>query len=96
MNNLSTSPAALAARMAVSMAMLQLNNSGSWKTLAYFDANNGEQCDKAHAIGQLLGKLDGRKTTLRIATDTAQPVVLERWDSARGWFPVPADRQWER
>lgn len=77
-------------------AKLELNNSGSWKTLARFDAGDDDQADKAHAAGQLLGELGGDKTALRIATDDPLPVVLRRWSGDRGWFDVPADRQWER
>ena len=70
---------------------LQLNNSGSWKTLAKFDAGSEEAADKARAIGQLLGELNPG-VTLRIATDEALPAVLVRWDSKRGWWAVLADR----
>lgn len=75
---------------------LQLNNSGSWKTLARFDAGDENACDAAREAGRLLGGLGGPKTTLRIASDETLPVVLVRWDAQRGWWLVDADRQWER
>jgi len=75
---------------------LQLNNSGSWKTLAKFDADNADACDKARTIGQLLGRLGDARTKLRIATDAVLPIVLLRWDSTNGWWEVQGHRQWER
>ena len=45
--------------------LLQLNNSGTWKTLAHFDAGHDEACDKARAAGQLLGELGDERVTLR-------------------------------
>jgi hypothetical protein len=75
---------------------LELNNSGAWKTLARFDAGDEAAADKAQRAGQLLGELSGGRTTLRICTDDALPCVLLRWTADRGWFEVPADRQWER
>ena len=63
---------------------LQINNTGAWKTLARFDAGDGEAADKAHAAGQLLGELSP-KATLRIATDEALPCVLTRWTAEDGW-----------
>ena len=76
---------------------LQINNSGAWKTIARFDAQDDDSADKARAIGQLLGELGGgHRTTLRIATDEAMPCVLVRWDGERGWWAVDANKQWER
>ena len=75
---------------------LQLNNAGSWKTLAKFDASDDDQADKARVAGQLLGELGGERTTLRIATDEALPCVLLRWDAKRGWWEVRNDEQWAR
>ena len=73
---------------------LQLNNAGSWKTLAKFDAGNGDQGDKALMVGQLLGELGGTRTTLRIATCEAMPVVLAQWSASKGWaeWVHPGDR----
>lgn len=76
--------------------VLQLNNAGSWKTLARFDAGDERQAEKAQTAGQLLGELGGHRVSLRIATDGLLPVVLLRWTLSRGWWDVPADRQWER
>lgn len=75
---------------------LELNNSGSWKVLATFDAGDADSSDKARAAGQLLGELGGDRTSLRICTAEALPTVLVRWKAARGWFDVASDRQWER
>lgn len=75
---------------------LELNNSGSWKQLASFDAADGEAADKARAAGQLLGELGGERTTLRICTAEVLPIVLVRWTAAKGWTEVARDRQWER
>lgn len=78
---------------------LELNNSGAWKTLARFDAGNEVAADKARSAGRLLGELGelgGQRTTLRICTDEALPLVLVRWSADRGWWDVAADRQWER
>lgn len=75
---------------------LELNNSGSWKVLARFDAGNTVASGQAREAGQLLGELGGPRTTLRICTDAALPMVLVRWSAERGWWDVAADRQWER
>ena len=73
---------------------LQLNNAGSWKTLARFEAGNASQEDKARAAGQLLGELGGARTTLRIATCEALPIVLLHWTQRDGWaeWVHPKDR----
>ena len=73
---------------------LQLNNAGSWKTLAKFDAGNDDQADKARMVGQLLGELGGPRTTLRIATCEALPIVLVQWSAGKGWaaWVHPGDR----
>lgn len=75
---------------------LELNNSGSWKVLARFDAGDSEAAGKARDAGSMLGELGGPRTTLRICTDAALPQVLVRWSADRGWWDVAADRQWER
>lgn len=75
---------------------LELNNSGAWKTLARFDAGDEAASDRARTAGRLLGELGGQRTTLRICTDDALPLVLVRWSADRGWWDVAADRQWER
>ncbi len=74
---------------------LEINNSGAWKLIARFDAGNEELGDKARAAGQLLGEINPA-STLRIATDAPLPHVLMRWDAARSWWIVTADRQWAR
>lgn len=74
----------LAAIPAARPVKLELNNSGSWKTLARFDAYCDESADKARAIGQLLGELAPR-SKLQISTDEALPVVLIQWTAAKGW-----------
>ena len=73
---------------------LQLNNAGSWKTLAKFDAGNDDQADKARMAGQLLGELGGARTTLRIATCESLPIVLVQWSPSKGWaeWVHPRDR----
>lgn len=70
---------------------LQLNNAGSWKTLANFDACSEDQAEKARTAGQLLGELGGQRTTLRIATCEALPMVLLHWTPGNGWVH-PKDR----
>ena len=75
---------------------LELNNSGAWKILATFDATDDDMADKAGAAGQLLGELGAPRTSLRICTAEALPMVLRRWTAARGWFDVASDQQWER
>ena len=66
---------------------LQINNSGSWKTIARFDAHDEAAANKAVMAGQLLGELGdlGPRTTLRIATAEDMPCVMAHWDSAQGW-----------
>lgn len=66
---------------------LEINNAGSWKLIASFDAGNEELSDKACAAGQLLGEINAG-STFRIATDESLPHVLMRWDAARGWWIV--------
>lgn len=75
---------------------LEINNSGAWKLLATFDAGDDALTEKARAAGQLLGELGGERTSLRICTNEALPVVLVRWTAPRGWAEVASDRQWER
>lgn len=67
-----------------SPVQLQINNSGSWKTIARFDAHDEAAADKAVRAGQLLGEL-GPRSTLRIATDDPLPCVMARWDCNNGW-----------
>jgi hypothetical protein len=90
MDNMTTLASVPAARP----VRLELNNSGAWKALATFDAGDDDMADKARAAGQLLGELGGQRTSLRICTAEALPVVLLRWTAERGWF-APA-QQWER
>lgn len=75
---------------------LELNNAGSWKVLASFDAGDEEKAEKARTAGRLLGELGGPRTSLRICTAEALPIVLVRWTPTKGWTDVARDRQWER
>ncbi len=74
---------------------LEINNAGSWKLIARFDAGNEAFADKACAAGQLLGEINPG-STFRLATDEALPHVLMRWDAVRGWWIVASDQQWVR
>lgn len=74
---------------------LEINNAGSWKLIARFDAGNEALSNKACAAGQLLGEINPT-STFRLATDEALPHVLMRWNAVRGWWIVASDQQWAR
>lgn len=70
---------------------LELNNSGSWKLLATFDASNEGDADAlmnaAETLVQAINDTSsGRnpRTSLQIRTDEAYPVTLMRWTHERG------------
>jgi hypothetical protein len=63
---------------------LQLNNSGSWKTVARFDGLDPVAYDHAMEAVATLTQINSNYTW-RIVTDAAHPVVLTHWDSERGW-----------
>lgn len=63
---------------------LQLNNSGSWKKVATWDAGDDEASRMAHEAVALLGAINP-SFTWRIATEEGYPAVLKRWDANTGW-----------
>lgn len=63
---------------------LQLNNSGSWKTVARYDAGCEFDVDHAYRAVSALTAINPN-STWRIATDESHPLVLRRWDSEHGW-----------
>lgn len=71
---------------------LELNNSGAWKLLARFDADQLDSTDEIMNTAEALAKAIndpacGRPSTvtLRISTDEAPPCVLMRWSDECGW-----------
>ena len=77
---------------------LELNNSGSWKLLGRFDADDGEQTalvlDAAETLVKTLHNCEDPKRcpTLRVTFDDVMQATLLRWDIERGWRdPVTGD-----
>lgn len=70
---------------------LEINNSGSWKTLCRFDSENEPLLDAlltnaAHLI-DIMSVIEGRQTaTLRVCTDEKSPRVIEYYRN-REWEP---------
>lgn len=64
--------------------LLQVNNSGAWKTVAKWDATDDAASTKAHDAVDLLGQINDTYTW-RIATGDGDQLVLKRWDSKKGW-----------
>lgn len=68
---------------------LELNNSGSWKRLGSFDADDDEQAslvmDAAEALVQVLhnSEATNRCPTMRVSIDAT--AVLLRWSLVDGW-----------
>ena len=77
---------------------LELNNSGSWKVLGRFDADDEDQTglvlDAAETLVKTLHNSEDAKRcpVLRVTIDDALQTVLLRWDIERGWRdPVTGD-----
>lgn len=73
---------------------LELNNSGSWKVLGRFDADDDEQAslvmDAAQTLVQTLHNSEDPKGCPTLRVSMAHPadsvdLVLVRWDIERGW-----------
>lgn len=70
---------------------LEFNNSGSWKVLGRFDADDDEQTslvlDAAEDLVKTLHNSEEPKhcPTLRVSMDDSLQQVLLRWDLAHGW-----------
>lgn len=73
---------------------LELNNSGAWKVLGRFDADDAEQTtlvmDAAEELIKTLhnSECQRRCPTLRITIDDSLTTVLMRWSIAEGWLNV--------
>ena len=71
---------------------LEINNSGSWKTLGHFDAANELHAqtimNSAEELVKLLnqGNTIKRWPTLRISMDDGLASVLMHWTVERGWY----------
>lgn len=70
---------------------LELNNSGSWKTLGRFDAADNDHAslvmDAAETLIKTLHNSEDAKRcpTLRITIDDSLATVLMRWSLEHGW-----------
>lgn len=70
---------------------LELNNSGAWKVLGRFDADDDDQTalvlDAAEELIKTLHNSEDAKRcpTLRVSMDDSLQAVLLRWDLVRGW-----------
>ncbi len=73
------------------MVRLELNNSGSWKLLGRFDADDDEQTalvlDAAEELVKTIHNSEDPKhcPTMRVSIDDALASVLLRWDLLEGW-----------
>ncbi len=78
---------------------LELNNSGAWKVLGRFDADDDFQAslvlDAAEELFTTLHNSEDPKhcPTLRVSIDDALQTVLLRWDITRGWRDVETGRR---
>lgn len=70
---------------------LEFNNSGAWKVLGRFDADDQEQAslvlDAAEDLVKTLHNSENPKgcPTLRVSMADGLGAVLMRWDIERGW-----------
>ena len=70
---------------------LEFNNSGAWKVLGRFDADDEDQAslvlDAAEDLVKTLHNSEDPKRcpTLRVSHDDCLCEVILRWDLARGW-----------
>ena len=64
--------------------LLQVNNSGAWKTVARWNAADDVASTRAHDAVELLDQINDNYTW-RIATGDGAQLVLKRWDATRGW-----------
>lgn len=70
---------------------LELNNSGAWKRLGSFDAEDDTQSDLVLDAAENLVKAlhnsedPKRCPTMRVCIDDALGAVLMRWDLTNGW-----------
>ena len=70
---------------------LELNNSGAWKVLGRFDADDDEQTslvlDAAEQLVLTLHNSEAPKgcPTMRVSIDDALQTMLLRWDIERRW-----------
>ena len=68
--------------------LLQINNSGSWKTLSKIGLNDMSRCREAVDTLCLADRSPGRKAMYRMAVDRAgaPPEPLYYRDPLRGWY----------
>lgn len=67
---------------------LEINDSGSWRLIGRFDADDSGQSDEVLLAAERLAHAlwwdgEGRCPTLRVSIDATN--VLLRWDYTRGW-----------
>jgi hypothetical protein len=74
---------------------LQINNSGSWKTLGHLDAADEPHAQATMAVAEDLmnalnhGKPAKQWPALRICSDDGLSSVLMYWTHERSWHPNP-------
>lgn len=67
------------------VVQLQINNSGAWKTIARFDADDEAAWHYARTGVSRIALTDASATNWRIATVAPLPKVLEVFSMSRGW-----------
>lgn len=71
--------------------VLQVNNTGAWKTIVRFDLENEFGCLRVLDAADALGMVDqGAALTFRVIMDDASPSpkVMMRWSRADSWQDV--------
>jgi hypothetical protein len=66
-------------------AKLQLNNSGAWKDVVHFDADDTEQTDAVTDAAEALGRVPGNRLTFRLVKDDGTAEVLMHWTAEHDW-----------
>lgn len=66
---------------------LELNNSGAWKVITRFDADDDHATNVIQESTYALAKID-TKARWRVCTDAPHPVVLMYCSHDKGWAPA--------
>jgi len=71
---------------------LQVNTSGAWRNVIDFPRQDDMACAQVLTAAPLLAAAAGSRTTLRIVSTDALPVVFSHWEEGKGWrgaLPAP-------
>lgn len=65
---------------------LQVNNSGAWKSVIRFDANDDMKSTQVLDAADTLARIDGR-SKFRVVMDNGLQAVLMHWSAKDDWKP---------